>query len=371
MGNPDNVYLLFDDFNDGTLDTGKWSLAGPYSGVTVSETNQKLQISGTTANDSSAFSSAGVTSNFFGQNFITETTFSVSQSASNYQNAKANFGALDSSLQVSQNNWAWWDSGTGWQNVASTTLMQPVVTDRRVGTSSSHGVYRGWEDGAIIAERLNGPTASTYQFYKFGPQAMNQTFTATFDDIVVRKYVNNEPVAVVDGTGATTVLTKVDLSFTFSVAGQNAPAPSCNGVTPSPTITTTDTVVPLGSMTSGTAMAAQTLSVGTNAASGYTVYVKRLSPLQSASHSFTEVPGTNTTPDVFPVTEAFGYTTNALARFALNKWAALTASDEPIATQTSGPRDDSFCLGYQVRVASSTPAGAYNTTVVYTAVPAF
>ena len=95
----------------------------------------------------------------------------------------------------------------------------------------------------------------------------------------------------------------------------------------------------------------------------------------------TSHPGTNATPlSSFPVgTEAVGYTTDdttlsntgsGTSRFSGPKWAGLATSNTEVATSTS-QGSETTCQVYQVTQSTTTPAGSYVGSLVYTAVPYF
>lgn len=171
------------------------------------------------------------------------------------------------------------------------------------------------------------------------------------------------------------VSTVVDPSMTFTVAGRSS---VCNGQSATNFQTgATATAVGLGHISSSTvAGGAQDLSVGTNAANGFTVYSRTSgttphSLRDGAGHSIADVSGTNASPGAAPVagTAGFGYTTSDV--FGSNTWAKLTNSNDAVLVGSAGTASKSTCIGYEVAVASTTPAGAYSTTVVYSAVPTF
>ncbi len=168
-----------------------------------------------------------------------------------------------------------------------------------------------------------------------------------------------EPVTVVSGT--------IDPSLTFTVA---AHAGACNGV--SQTGTANATTVNLGHLVAGSTEAtAQDLTVATNAANGFTLYL-RGSPFASSAHTMTTVSGTNAAPSPFDAGEAFGYTTSDtnVTGFGGPKWAALSTTNSAVMTNAS-VATSTKCVAFQVSTTATTPAGLYSTAITYTAVPAF
>lgn len=170
----------------------------------------------------------------------------------------------------------------------------------------------------------------------------------------------------------------VSPSFSFSVAPQVG---SCNGVAQSAGSLVTATAINLGRINVLEGIGAQKLTVSSNAAFGYVVYMRSAGPLAAAQHTFASVAGTNSSPVAFPSgAEAFGYTTSdstlsaaPVDRFVNGgaKWAALASSDEEVATGAGVALNDTNCVAFRASAISSTPAGTYSATLIYTAVPTY
>lgn len=182
---------------------------------------------------------------------------------------------------------------------------------------------------------------------------------------------------------ATSVTIDPSLSL---VIGTVPTATTCGDTTT--TVATSLNTIDLGHITaiSQHAIAAQQLTVTTNAAHGYTVYVSYSGPLtgQSTSHTYADHAGTNGTPTAWAAngTEAFGYYTDSTslsgtaARFdnaGTANWAALgTTGDELMHNaSTPGPTGDQNCVAFQASEAGNTPADLYRTVVRYNAVGVF
>lgn len=133
---------------------------------------------------------------------------------------------------------------------------------------------------------------------------------------------------------------------------------------------------------SANGVSAHDLSITSNASSGYNVYVRHTGQLTNASSdTIDDHAGTNAVPTAFPAagTEAWGYTSDDddLAQFwnltlfagfptAGGSGGDLVATSSGAATVTETVR-----VGHQVGVASTTEAGTYLTTIVYTCVATF
>jgi alpha-tubulin suppressor-like RCC1 family protein len=182
---------------------------------------------------------------------------------------------------------------------------------------------------------------------------------------------------LLDVTATTTIEVDVLPFFTFGVAGHVG---SCNGV--AQTGVSDATSVNLGRVNAANGVAAQTLQVMSNAANGFTVFARSTDPLSSGSADFAPVPGSNAAPTPFPGAgvEAFGYTTSdadlgtgMANRFTAGgaKWAEMTTSDAEVLSGAGAVSSKTACVAFQASAAAATPAGTYQATIVYSAVPSF
>ncbi len=176
-----------------------------------------------------------------------------------------------------------------------------------------------------------------------------------------------------------TVSAIVDPSFTFTVAGRSS---SCNGQAGNNFQTgATATSVSLGHLNAtNVGGGAQDLSIATNAANGFTVYVRTSGATPNSlrengsGHSIADVSGTNASPGSAPSTgtEGFGYTSSDTSTpFTSNTWTKLTNTNDSVLISSGGVQSKSSCVGYEVAIGATTPAGSYSSAVVYTAVPSF
>lgn len=222
---------------------------------------------------------------------------------------------------------------------------------------------------AVWGGILNGNTADTPYF------ALLKTYT----DNTCATPVDSVSVQFVYTTGQA-VSVSVDPSLTFTVAGTSSGA-TCNGATSN--VTTTATTVPLGTTTTSTNhIGVQNLTVTTNAGSGYTVYARYTAKPTSGSNTIADFTGTNASPTTFSAagTEAYGYTTNDSSlgtgtpdRFTSvsNRWAAFTTTNAEVAYNGAAVSNQTTCIGHQVGISGTTPAGSYTTTAIYTATPVY
>jgi len=220
----------------------------------------------------------------------------------------------------------------------------------------------------VLTTITNGSVAGTIYFVQFS--TYNNVDCATSP-------VDNATIAFIYTNGQT-VSASVDPTLTFSVAGV-ASAASVNSSTTN--VTTTSTTIPFGTITASTnKIAAQDLSIATNAGSGYTVTIKYTGTLSNGSGGvITDWTGTNASPTTFSAagTPAFGYTTEdavlgtgTAGRFTSNKWAGFTTSPLEV-IYNAAAASDTVRIGFQAGIATTTPAGSYTTTVIYTATPIY
>ena len=153
------------------------------------------------------------------------------------------------------------------------------------------------------------------------------------------------------------------------------------------TVTTTNSTVPLGTLSvSANTIAAHTLTMTTNANGGYTVNTKYDHALQSTASTTKDIndwTGTNAAPTVISGVgaELFGYTTEdytlagtgaTSTRFSGGKWAKFTTGDLEVAYHTGPVNATTSKVGYQAGISVSTPAATdYGCTVTYTMTSAF
>lgn len=264
-------------------------------------------------------------------------------------------------------------------DIAGTSDYIPTPGSWTVDGSSTNGTvqitYATGETPASSSGRTltltgitNGSTAETGYYVQFNTYTAEACTGAVDDSVLAFIYTNGQ---VVSAT--------VDPSLSFSISAVSSGG-TVNGATTN--VSTTTSTVPFATVSPSTnVVAAHDLSIGTNASNGYTVFTRYTQELQNGSADvIDDHTGTNATPTVFPsgtTTEAFGYTTDdatlgtgTAGRFISNKWAAFTTSDVELAYSAT-PTSDTVRVGYQVSVADTTPAGAYQTTVIYSAVPTY
>jgi hypothetical protein len=384
--NANNVYDLYDDFSGGSLDGAKWTA---YNGNT-SVTGGELKIAGTAdggGGGGGIWSVGTYTSTTTG--FIVESSMRLVSNPSGGNSWGACFGSCymyPRKLGAATATVWYTNASNASVSMGSGTLTGTTsFSYQRVGDAFlPNGAGREFENGALVASASDVHSYNNgYIYFEFDPNVASATSDARFDDVVVRKYVANEPVTVLEQSSDTTVSLSMDPILAFTVSAVTG-ALSCGDATT--TVASGTNTVNLGHMSSTTAhpIGGQSLNVATNAASGYTVSVSYSAAMSGASsgHPFANVGGTNASPAAWPSngTEAFGYTTESSSlsgtagRFHSNKWASLTTSGQEIMrnTTTPGVAGDTNCIAFQASEAANTPAdAAYTTTVLYSVAPLF
>ena len=204
----------------------------------------------------------------------------------------------------------------------------------------------------------------------------------TFSDDTCTTQVDDVVIAFIYADGQLVELT-IDATLNFVVSGVAASA-LVNGATTTH-LSDASGINYANDVTSSTnGVSAHDVAVTTNASNGYVVYIRHTGQLTNgASDTIDNHTGTNGTPSAFPAagTESWGYTTedatlNPTAdRFTTgggDLWAGFTTTNQEVLYNAAAvPGTETVRVGHQVGVASTTEAGTYQTTIVYTVVATF
>jgi hypothetical protein len=251
---------------------------------------------------------------------------------------------------------------TGWTLDATTngTMLYTNASGATPASSSGRTVE--------LDTITNGNTAGTTYYAQFSTYNNVNCSSSPVDNVVIAYQYN---------AGQAVSIT-IDPTLTFAVAGV-ASSGTVNSATTN--VTTTSTTIPLGTPTTlQNQIAAQDLSVSTNAGGGYTVYIRYTAAPTSGSNVLADHTGTNSAPTTFSAagTEAFGYTTadttlgtGTAGRFSGNKWAGFTTSNAEVAYDAAPVTSQTTRVGFQVGIGITTKAGNYISTVIYTCTPVF
>ena len=188
--------------------------------------------------------------------------------------------------------------------------------------------------------------------------------------VKARYGLNSETAYSAISTAATT-----NPTLTVTIAGVSSGTVVAGATT---NISTTAAGVGFGTLSSGmTEYAAHTLTVSTNATSGYSTTVQESSDLSTTSgYTIPPVAGTNASPVTWPsgiTTAAFGYhtTKNPLCsgtttRFsANNSYAAFTTSPLEISCKTGPVTSDQATMLYRIEIDGQQVPGNYSDYITY------
>jgi hypothetical protein len=269
-------------------------------------------------------------------------------------------------------------------NTASSTFVSQDITGTGTwtvdNTQSAAGKLRLLNSTPVVPQ--SGSHAATWGAVTNGSVSNTGYFA------LVKTYTTNSCATPVDTTtvqftytDGQTATVSVDPTLSFSLALVSSGG-TVNGATTN--ISTTTSTIPFGTATTGSnKIGAQTLSVTTNAGSGYTVYTRYTGQLNNGGGgTIADLTGgaTNAAPKPFTAagTEGFGYTTEdgslgtgTATRFNGGNWAAFTTTNAEVAYNSAPIASDTTKVGFQVGIAGTTKAGTYNTTVIYTATPIY
>ncbi len=284
---------------------------------------------------------------------------------------------------------AGFSGASGSVDAVSSSLVNNTSTNwslaKSDGTSSSgqNNIYQYTNSAAgftptssprtfVLSGITNPSTPDTSYFFKINTYGNTNCSSSPIDFATVM-FIN---------TNGSTLSLTVDDSLSFTVGGVNS-GQSCGGGTTGQT--STATTIPFGSVTSGAnVIVCQDLQAATNATNGYTISARYTAKPTSGGDDIDDVsPGTNASPNTFSSagTEAYGYTTddqtlgtgtaNRFYNGSTYSWAAMTTSNEEVAYESSGVINTTYRIGHQVGVATTTAAGSYSTTIIYTCTPVY
>lgn len=236
-----------------------------------------------------------------------------------------------------------------------------IQTDDTLGTSEAWQTYAGWNSGT--GERVTGLSPSTT--YKIKVKA---SYGAGGDAEDTESGYSQEASATTSAP-----------SLTFSISGITSGTTIAGQTT---TVTSTATAIGYGVLTVGDGspnIAAQALTVTTNATGGYTATARHDQDLTSPnSDVIATVSGTNASPAAFGTgvtTGRFGYhtTDNSLctgtgSRFSADDtYASMETTPFEVACDTGPVTSQVTQLVYKLVIGNLQEAGDYQSTVTYIA----
>lgn len=328
-------------------------------------------------------SQAGATGVTYQFRFTTSVTTSIKQLNVLFCNAAsgacvAPTGLVNTGAAIAIDNIA----GTGRTNTftGNGTLSTVITTPAAQSTQAVLIDYTG----------ITNPTTINTTYY-----ARITTYSDTGSTVIDTATV---AFAVLDTTSIA-VTAAVDPTLTFSIAGVTGNGvATVNTAVTTTGVTTTASTIPFGTLVAATPkIAAQDITITTNASSGYTVTASHSAGTQSGNPPLTSGStnnidawsGTNTTPTTWSSpaggaantnTGYFGYTTEdaslctgSAARFTTSapKWAGSTTTGAELICSATGVTTETTRIGYEAEVNSIQPPGSYSGTVVLVATPTY
>jgi hypothetical protein len=257
---------------------------------------------------------------------------------------------------LTQGNWTNYGTNNGFLQIDAGSNQTPTAT---AATITWTGVTNTSTSGVFFAQ------ITSY--------ATNTSHTCTGQ-------VDQSNVMAITTTAGVTATVSVDPSVSFTVANYGS---AVNGSGDTSPITTTATTVPFGTVAGGaTAWGSHTLTVGTNAAHGYDLYVRDTQSLtdsnsdtirdQACASSNCTVVANAQTFDGSTTQSSLAYTgDNANKSFTSNKWLGFTTTNTDIASLTTATASDVTHVEYKVQISNAQQPGTYSTVIVYTITPTY
>jgi hypothetical protein len=271
------------------------------------------------------------------------------------------------------------DSTSAAINVAGTLINEGSWTEDH-STNGTLELTAGGEapaaSGTLVFDAIdNGDTEGSTYF----------AILNTYSDVGCSTGVDSVVMAFIFTDGEPVSLT-IEPTLNFTVSGVAASS-AVNGATTTH-LSDASGIDYLNDVTAlANGVSAHDVAVTTNASGGYVVYIRHTGALTNAASDTIDnfAGGTNLSPQSFSAvgTEAWGYTTedttlsavgDGVDRFTTpaNQWAGFTTSNEEVMSNSAAvPSTETIRVGHQVGVASTTEAGTYTTTIVYTVVATF
>lgn len=295
-------------------------------------------------------------------------------------------------------------SGTCTTPSGITTTTAVRATDNLAGSSKTDTLGANGTLTLVAGTPATQSTQAMYIDYTTitNPSTINTTYYAritTYSDTGTTVIDSSTVAFAVLDTNSIAVTAIVDPSLTFSIAGVTGNgSATVNSATITNGMTTTAKLIYFGNINPGTArIAAQDLTISTNAGSGYTITASHAAqalagPLVSSNsaHKIDAFTGTNSSPTTWsspnsttPDTNTgfFGYTTEdaslctgTAARFTSsggNKWAGSTTVGQEVVCSSTPVSSETTRVGYEVEVDAYQPPSTYTGTVILIATPTY
>jgi hypothetical protein len=221
----------------------------------------------------------------------------------------------------------------------------------------------------IVTSGITNTSATTFyaQITTYASQAGNVCSTVVDQSNVI---------ALATLAGVTASVT-ISPTIAFSIA--DYPAGGVNDQDDTGGITTSSSAINFGTVAAGaTAWGAQTLTVSTNGAHGYTLYVRDSQSLTNPNNDQIRdhpgSPGSTSSFDASSSQSSFAYTADGAGvsfGSSPNVWAGLTQTNTAIALRSGAVNADATHIEYKIGISNVQPPGSYSTVVAYTATPSY
>jgi hypothetical protein len=213
----------------------------------------------------------------------------------------------------------------------------------------------------------------------------NSTLTTIYAQIYT--YTTNSCATPVDTSnvialatvGGVTASVTVAPTISFAITDYGT-AVNGSGDTAPNMVAATSSAIAFGTVAAGaTKWGSQTLTISTNGAHGYTLYIRDSQSMTDANsdtiHDQTGTPSSGAAYDNVATNSNFGYTTDASAPYNFggtsNYWAGLTQTNVAINAKTAAVNADATNIEYKIRISNVQPPGTYSTVIAYTATPSY
>jgi hypothetical protein len=254
--------------------------------------------------------------------------------------------------------------------VAGSAVNGTVAFQYATGTTPTAGPSTIQADGIVNSSAATTTTGYWMSFSSWtGPAASG---------VCTGSKVDTSEVGFNITTGSNLSLT-VNPTLTFQVQ-PILTSGTCSDGTTHPTFGSTASTIPFGTVAPGAnSIVCQNLNVATNSTHGFTVYTAfNNAPTNALAQTIASITAPFSAPAAFTFSNAqggYGYSTSDTSGSNLfatgTKYAAMTATNEPVAFSATGLASTNYVVTHQVGVSTTTFPGTYSDTIIYTCTPIY
>jgi hypothetical protein len=278
-------------------------------------------------------------------------------------------------------------SGSAPTSMLTTSAVKGSLSGTGI-TNGNWSLYDGFNNsntnGYLQFENATGDSITAGNYATASATTITNTSSSTFYARITTysgvathtcsTQVDQSNILALTTTGGVATTVTVDPTISFSVAGYSS---AVNGG-PAPDLITTPSSIAFGNVSAGgsATSAAQLLTTSTNAANGYSLYIRSTQALTDSNNdTIRDQSGTPASPASFDGTtsqSSFAYTTDSsTVAFGSNKWAGLTTTNTNIDTKLSPQNATTLHVEYQLQLKNTQPPGTYSNVITYTATPSY